>query len=94
MKVTVPEKTVEVCDCCNREGFLQTCEVCQIAYCLTCEGLVIGSGGFTRLCRKCSERDEVKALCERYAEQLRPIYRKRSAALKRLGQRLATKVSK
>ena len=89
MKTTIPERTVEVCDRCRREGYLQTCEVCGAKFCLTCQGIVGQCWGFTELCRECAHRDDVKELCHFYAKQLTPIFKRRHEALVRLGKRLA-----
>ena len=89
MKKTMPKKTVEVCDFCQREGCLETCHVCGREYCLTCNGIVTASWGFLTLCRKCAGRDDVQAICDRYAEQLTPVFKRRTAALKRLGRKRA-----
>lgn len=86
MKVTIPEREIEVCDRCNKEGFLDRCHVCGDTYCLTCEGTVAGSGGFTTLCRKCAERDDVKSICDEFARQLSVIYDRRQKKLQSLQQ--------
>lgn len=84
MRTTLPEKTVEVCDFCHREGYLKECDVCGRSFCLTHEGIVGQCWGFTTLCRECCHRDAVKEICARYAKRLTAIYRQRNAALKRL----------
>ena len=88
MRVLKPSDMVDVCDFCKREGFLVTCDVCEREFCLTCEGTVGQSWGFTRLCRECASREDVQEICRKYADQLTPIYQKRKAALKRLGERI------
>ena len=84
MRTTIPQKTVEVCDFCNREGYLRECHVCGRSFCLVDEGLVGQCWGFTKLCCECSQRDDVGKICERYAKRLAPLYRQRERALKRL----------
>lgn len=84
MKTTHPAREVEVCDFCRREGFLTECDVCGRQYCLTDEGTVAGSYGFTNVCRDCSRQQRVQEICDKYAVHLRPIFQQRDAALKRL----------
>jgi hypothetical protein len=84
-KVKVPAKVVDVCDLCRRETrALTECDVCGRSYCLTCDAIVMGCMIQLRACRDCGKRDDVKAVVERYAKKFRPIYRQRTAALKRL----------
>lgn len=89
MEITIPEKTQHVCDSCHRDGFLETCHVCGQEFCLTCQGTVAASWGFTTLCRVCSGRDDVEKICERFAKKMTPLFKSRDAALKRLGRRAA-----
>lgn len=91
MKVTIAETTKHVCDLCSRGGYLETCRVCGREFCLTCQGMVNGSWGFTTLCRTCAECDDVQKICERYATKLTPIFKNRDAALKRLGRKKTAK---
>jgi len=84
MKISRPAVRVEVCDTCQREGFLQTCLVCGGRYCLTCSGRVAGCIVPADLCRECAKREDVEKIMERYAAKLTPIVKRRNAALKRL----------
>ncbi len=84
MKVKKPAVEVEVCDRCQREGYLQTCLVCGERYCLTCQGLVAGCMVETNLCRKCTKREDVRKVTDRYAAKIRPVVKRRDAALKGL----------
>lgn len=86
-KMTLPKRTVVVCDFCKRGGFLEECDVCGKEVCLTCRGVVGQTGGFTVFCRECAKREDVRTICHRYADKLTPIYRKRYEALRRLGTR-------
>ena len=86
MRKTIPEKTVEVCDLCGRDACLRTCQVCGRQLCLVCEGTVAGSWGFLDICRDCSDLDDVRALCAKYADKLTPIFQQRQEALRRLGK--------
>ncbi len=88
MKITRPAQTVEVCDICRVSSrFLQTCDVCGNQFCLSCEGTVAASWGFTRICRDCAKADVVRAVCAKFAKRLTPIYRAREKALRKLQPR-------
>jgi hypothetical protein len=83
--VRQPAKTIEVCDRCQvGTHCLQTCCVCRKRFCLTCEGSVAGSWGFTRLCRDCARRPDVQEVCAAAAKRLTPIFKDRDATLKKL----------
>ncbi len=84
MKMKTPAKEVEVCDFCRQEGYLTECHVCGRQFCLVDDGTVAGSFGFTKLCRECSGRDDVRSICTRHAEKLAPIYAARDNELKKL----------
>jgi len=84
VKLTTEPREIEVCDFCRRERFLQTCIVCGRQYCLTDQGTVPGCWVGPNVCRKCDEREDVKKVCDKYANQITPIVRKRNDALKRL----------
>jgi hypothetical protein len=86
MKITKPAEEIEVCDHCQRGGYLQTCIVCERQYCLLCHTTIIGCWVDTQICKGCSVRDDVKRVVARYAKQITPIIKKRTAALKRLPQ--------
>lgn len=87
MKITKPREVVEVCDICRRGGFLQTCVVCGQRYCLTCHHAMSGSWVSPDICEECAKRDDVIAMVARYAKQITPIIKKRTAALVRLGKK-------
>lgn len=84
MKVTIPEKEVEICDFCRREGTLQECPVCGKSYCLICHGTIPGCWVGPHVCKECAKREDVRRVVGRYADQLTPILKKRKTALKRL----------
>jgi len=88
MKTTIPKRSIEVCDFCQHDGYLQRCDVCIRSFCLAHKGTVWQSWGFTQVCWECAQRDDVQAICDRYAKQVTPVFRKRNAALKRLGTNL------
>lgn len=84
MKITMPEKVVDVCDFCSKEGFLEKCVVCKRQFCLVDGGDVAASWGFTELCRECAKRDDVGNVCKQYASKLTLVFKKRNAALGQL----------
>ncbi len=84
MKIDKPAESVEVCDFCHRESFLEVCDVCGKSFCYICTGIVIQSWGFTNLCRECCRRDDVKEVCAIYSRLLTPIFKRRNVALRKL----------
>lgn len=85
---TIEARTADVCDFCSAEGYIRKCWVCGRDCCLTCMGIVACSWGFTDLCRECVHRADVKKVCDKYADELTPIFHRRNKALKRLGKKL------
>lgn len=77
-------KTVEVCDLCGREAYLQTCLCCQRRFCLTCDCTIYGCIVGPTVCKSCGKTDAVRAVCARYAEELVPILKRRNVDLKKL----------
>jgi len=88
MKRTIPAKTVEVCDFCQRDpgGILMTCLICGKEFCWSCRGVICGCMVDPDLCRGCANRDDVRNLVQRFAELIVPIIERRTAALQRLGR--------
>jgi non-ribosomal peptide synthetase component E (peptide arylation enzyme) len=84
MKITRPEEEVEVCDFCQRTGYLQTCCVCKRQYCLCCQSCIGGCWIGPKVCKACSKREDVLAVVEGHAKQITPIIRARTAALEQL----------
>lgn len=84
MKVKI-NKTVEACDFCEREGYLQTCVACRKRYCLSCHGIVPGCWVAPNLCGTCDERTDVREVVKRHAEKITPIVAQRDKELGRLG---------
>ncbi len=84
MRITKPERVVEVCDICHGEGFLKTCPVCGKQFCLVCEGIMAGCWVGPDVCQRCSRRSDVREAVELYAKRITPIIRERTAALKAL----------
>ncbi len=84
MRITKPERVVEVCDICHEEDFLQTCPVCGKRICLLCRGIMAGCRVSPRVCKECSERPDVQSVVQGHADLITPIIRQRSAALKAL----------
>lgn len=79
MKITVPQKEVELCDCCSRDGFLQTCKACGGRYCLLCDAYLPGCIHRPDVCRKCCDNEQVKAIADKYAPKLLEILKARDA---------------
>lgn len=73
MKVSIPAQEKEVCDHCGRDGVLTTCLVCGKQYCLLCDCYLPGCMVRPDVCKKCDDRDDVKALSERYGKRLHKI---------------------
>ncbi len=90
MKKRIPECEVDVCDFCERAGFLEGCHVCGRQFCLSHQGMIPATWGFTTICTECADRDDVRSICENYAEQLTPIYIARDEVLKQLPEREAS----
>lgn len=84
MKKQIPEHELNVCDLCERSGFLSECHVCGREFCLSHQGMVPATWGFTTICTECADRNDVQIICRSYAEQLALIYKARDKALKEL----------
>lgn len=80
----VPEKEVEVCDLCGRDGYLQTCKACKGRYCLTCDAIITGCVHKLDVCRACGKKPEVLAISEKYVPQLVAVLKSRDAELAEL----------
>jgi hypothetical protein len=84
VKIRIPEYERDVCDFCKRAGCLQECHVCGREFCLSHQGIIPATWGFTTICIECADRDDVQMICQNYAEELTPIYISRDEALKQL----------
>lgn len=85
MKIKIPAKTVEACDICQHEGcFLRRCLVCQREFCLTCQAIMAGCMIQPKVCKECDDRDDVRAVVERYSHDFVKTYKLRDKALGRL----------
>ena len=85
----VPEKEIEVCDICHRDGYLMTCKACGGRYCLMCHATITGCIHRVDVCRKCGESARVVAIAEKYAPRLVAILKERDAELAQLSNRQA-----
>jgi hypothetical protein len=65
-------KTVEVCDFCEKEGWLQTCVVCRRKYCILHKAVIIGDVFSQQICKGCENREDIKKIIKKYF----PFYRK------------------
>lgn len=86
MKITVPEKEVEVCDICQREGCLQTCIHCDGRYCLTCNGIMPGCIHKVDVCRKCGKNGIVQAIVEKHVPAITAVLNTRDTEIIEAGQ--------
>lgn len=84
MKITKPAVTIEVCDYCESDGFLQVCDSCGGKYCLLCQGIIGGCMVSIDVCSKCGSEDKVLDVAEKYAKKIIPIIHKRTQELKKL----------
>lgn len=80
----VPEKEVEVCDLCGRDGYLMTCKSCKGRYCLICEAIIAGCVHKLDVCRACGNKPEVLAISKKYVPQLVAVLKSRDAELAEL----------
>lgn len=84
----IPAQEVEVCDRCGDDRVtLRKCLVCKGDFCLICEGIVPGSGGHMFLCRECSQRNDVRNICEQFSPRLSQIYEERNRLLESLADK-------
>lgn len=86
MKQKVPARTVEVCDTCGRDGYMQKCTLCRGDYCLTCRAIIVGCIVEVPVCRKCGSRDDVKSIVDKYAAMIEPVIRKRNKSISQIGK--------
>ena len=84
MKTIIPKKEVELCDICERDGYLKTCKSCGRVYCLTCEGIVPGCIHAMDVCRICDDDERVRAVSEKYAPRITSILKERDQELNSL----------
>jgi len=87
MKVTVPEKEVEVCDLCQHDGYLETCLFCQGKFCLTCHGIIPGCIHKVQVCRKCGGEPALREIVSAYVPRLTEILNERDADIIELGNK-------
>lgn len=82
-----PGKEIEVCDSCQRGGFLQTCVVCKGRYCLTCEAIIVGCIHELKVCKKCGDDKAVQAISKKYAPVISAVLKERDVELSKLNDR-------
>ena len=85
MKITQPAKSVDVCDRCENEGYLQACVVCGAQFCLRCQTTMAGCWVQPKVCMACAKRGDVRAIVAAAADEMTPIINKRREDLARLG---------
>ena len=86
MRAVIPEKIVELCDICEREGYLSKCKACGKMYCLTCEAIIIGCIHEMDVCIKCGNNERVNAIAQKYAPLILSVLKKRDKELLKLGK--------
>lgn len=86
MKTTIPERIVELCDICEREGYLSKCKACGKMYCLTCDALIPGCVHKIDVCLKCGDDEKVNAIAKKYAPLISSILTKRDKELSGLSR--------
>lgn len=88
MKVTVPSKSITVCDICKREsGLLTKCLICGSEYCTMCDAYLPGCMIEAHICRPCDDRLDVQDVIKRYSNDFVKIYKLRDKALARLSRK-------
>ena len=87
MKLKI-NKTIEVCDLCQREGSLAECTRCHCLYCIMCDSVIPGCVVRAKVCNKCGVDPKVIKICDQYAVKLIAIIQDRD---KRIAKRKAAK---
>ena len=87
MKTTIPERVVELCDICKREGHLMTCKACGKMYCFMCDAIVTGCIHKMDICLKCGSDERVNAIAEKYAPLILSVLKNRDKELLKLRSR-------
>jgi hypothetical protein len=86
MKIKI-NKEVEVCDFCQREGFLTTCVVCRKKYCIMCNG--IGYNPYDQnICKCCIKREDVEKVIVDGRKKYERSYFAQKAALQKLPKKI------
>ena len=81
---TIPEQTVEVCDTCGRDGFLETCITCGDKYCVIHNSIISGCYVSVDCCSECGNREDVREIVSKHAIDLKKIKFKRDEELSKL----------
>ena len=79
-----PAQQIEVCDCCGRDGYLQTCKACGGKYCIIHNAIITGCIIEVPVCRKCQGRPDVLAIVEKYAPLINAPRKERDAEISAL----------
>lgn len=89
MKIKIPEKEIEICDCCHREyPFLGTCMFCGRRYCSTCAAIIFGCIIKVKVCRICEENKILQEIVERHAPLIQSAVSVRDAEITKVGKDL------
>jgi len=87
MKKTIPQKEVEVCDYCGRDGYLVTCIFCNGRFCLSHgKAIIAGCVHQVPVCQKCGENETVLEIVYRHAPLIDNAIQKRDAEIRKASQ--------
>ena len=84
MKIKKPEQEIEVCDVCQRDGYLQMCQICHGQFCLTHRAILPGCFVSVDVCEPCGKREDVQAVIDRFLPDFKKLVTTRDAALRLL----------
>ena len=84
MKIIKPEEEIEVCDVCQRDGYLTTCLVCAGKFCLIHRAVLPGCFVTADVCTRCEKREDVEAVIDQFKPTFRVLVDNRDAALSSL----------
>lgn len=83
MKITIPEKEIEICDVCQRESSLRldTCLFCGGRYCYTCRAIICGCVHEVDVCRKCDNNPVLLSIVMKHAAIINSAIEARDAEI-------------
>ena len=85
MKKKLPARMVDCCDVCNRQdSLLRKCLVCGGDYCWICNAVICGCVSSPDVCLPCGQRNDVNAICDRFAPRFAKVQNDRNEVLKKL----------
>lgn len=82
-------REIEICEVCGREeATYESCIVCGKDMCLSCENTAIAGcvvSSIPGTCRKCSKREDVLAIFEKWAPKIQAVRKARDDELMAFG---------